>query len=83
MYDPSELPQTSVQDLARAVTDELQRVAESIRVASFNTINLQERHSALDKPRNGDLINADGTDYDPGSGKGIYYYNGSAYVKLG
>ena len=83
MYDPSEIPQTSVEDLARAVTDELQRISEAFRIASFDSINLSERHVPLDKPRDGDVINADGTNYDPGSGKGIYYYNGSTYVKLG
>ncbi len=83
MYSPQELPQTSVQDLARAVTDELRAISEALTAAQFNTLNLGEKNVAPDKPRDGDVLNADGTNFDPGSGKGIYFFNGTTYVKLG
>jgi len=83
MYSPSELPDTSLEDLARAVTAELVRIAEAISAPEFDTINLVEQNVQLAKPRDGDVVNADGTNFAAGSGKGIYYYNGSAYVKLG
>jgi len=34
------------------------------------------------KPRNGDIRYADGTNWNPGSGAGIYAYIGSAWTKL-
>lgn len=80
-YDPSEIPNTSLEDIARAVTDELKRIAESINTT--DVIRIAERNVALDKPRDGDVINADGTNYDPGSGKGIYYFDGTSYNFLG
>ncbi len=83
MYDPSELPQSSVEDLARAVTEELIKIAEVISVGQFAAFNLIEQNASLAKPRDGDIVNADGTNFNPGTGKGIYYYNGSTYVKLG
>lgn len=83
MYAPQELPETSVEDLARAVTEELKRIAESLTNPEFDTISLVEKNVSLDKPRDGVVVNADGTNFDPGGGKGIYYFNGSSYIKLG
>ena len=34
------------------------------------------------KPRNGDIRYADGTNWDPGSGEGIYAYTNDAWAKL-
>ncbi len=82
-YAPQELPQSSVEDLARAVTDELKAIGDEMIAAKFSTINLSELNVTPDKPRNGDVVNADGTNFNPGSGKGIYYFNGTIYVKLG
>ena len=36
-----------------------------------------------DQKKNGVIAYADGTSWNPGSGKGIYYYNGSAWILLG
>ena len=35
------------------------------------------------KPRDGMTLFADGTEWDPGSGRGIYTYYGAAWHKLG
>jgi len=83
MYIPGELPTDSIESLQRAIREELSKISESFRVGEFESINLQELNVALDKNRNGDVIHADGTNYDPGSGKGIYYFNGTIFTKLG
>jgi len=83
MYAPQEIPSSSVEDLARVLTSELQRIADALSNPEFDTMNLVEKNVALDKPRDGDTVNADGTNWNPGSGKGIYYFNGTSYVKLG
>ena len=70
-------------DLNEYLEDLENRIEEAFRTGEFSAFNLSEINVVPDKPRDGDVINADGTDYDPGSGKGIYYFNGSAYVKLG
>lgn len=85
MYTPGDLPTvpTEVEAFKRAMEDELKKISESFRVGEFESINLQELNTALDKNRNGDVIHADGTNYDPGSGKGIYYFDGTIFNKLG
>jgi len=83
MYIPGEIPTDSIESLQRAIKEELSKISESFRVGEFESINLQELNVALDKNRNGDVIHADGTNYDPGSGKGIYYFNGTIFTKLG
>ncbi len=42
-----------------------------------------EVYSEPSKPRNGVFVFADGTTWDPGSGRGLYIYNGntSAWVQ--
>jgi hypothetical protein len=44
---------------------------------------LYERHEEPDKPFPGQLVLADGTNWDPGSGKGFYGYDGSTWRFLG
>lgn len=57
------------------------KVTEVIR--SVNIIHIEPLHVAPGKPRDGDIVLADGTDWDPGSGAGFYGRYGSAWVKLG
>jgi len=45
--------------------------------------HLDETHVAPTKPRTGDIRLADGSDWDPGTGQGVYAYYNSAWNKLG
>ena len=41
-------------------------------------------HTAPERPRAGTIIYADGTDFDPGSGEGVYFYNAAgSWIFLG
>ena len=60
---------------------ELQTISEST-YGDFPDVQLVERHVAPIKPRTGMMVYADGTDWDPGSGAGVYVYTGSAWSKL-
>ena len=51
-------------------------------VYSSDFLYLKQRNVALERPRDGQIVYADGTNWNPGSGKGIYAYNGSAYVQV-
>jgi len=80
-------PKTPNQDIdikgvVEHITDLEKRILDGFDTAQFNSINLNELHTTPQKPRNGDIINADGTDYNPGSGQGIYHFNGTVYTKL-
>lgn len=44
---------------------------------------MKELHEAPSKLKTGMTVLADGTDWDPGSGQGVYTYYGGAWHKLG
>lgn len=83
MYIPAELPIDSIESLQIALNQELRKISEAFQTGEFETINLRKLNVALDKDRDGDVLYADGTNYDPGSGKGFYYFDGTIYTKLG
>jgi hypothetical protein len=63
------------------ITRELRRVGEfSTLVESGQWLEI--RAVAPTKPREGMLAIADGTNWNPGSGKGLYEYRSGAWVKL-
>ena len=70
---------------AAALLDYLMRELEQIErtAESADTLTLKVLYAAPARPRNGMIAYADGTDWDPGSGQGVYYYDGSAWVFLG
>lgn len=81
-YEPELLadPQNAAQ-LAEFVQREFRRI--SIALAGALPSELQELHVAPVKLRNFMIVAADGTDWDPGAGQGVYaYYNGT-WNKLG
>ncbi len=63
------------------VLEELQRISDSI--AQVEDILLKELNVAPDKPRNGMIVLADGTNWNPGAGGGFYGRSAGAWVKLG
>ena len=80
-YQPGPLP-LDKEDLGLYVVDELKRLGDII----FNkaTFRLERIHSAPAKPRGGDIRYADGTNWNPGGGEGIYFYKETtgAWVQL-
>jgi hypothetical protein len=80
-YTPTIPPEfRDVSEAREWFMDELRRISEE-----FNeTIALELRQVARapDKPREGMIVSADGTNWDPGSGAGAYEYKGGAWVKL-
>lgn len=68
------------------IIDWAQKLAENI-VFQLNTgiprLRLVEQHAVPSKPREGDVVFADGTDWNPGSGQGFYGYYAAAWHFLG
>ncbi len=63
-------------------------MAEQFRRLAFISqeyayLQIAELHEAPDRPENGMIILADGTDWDPGSGAGFYGRSAGAWVLLG
>ena len=80
-YEPGPLP-TDGEDLGIYVVTELKRLGDVL----FNqaTFRLERIHEAPTRPRGGDVRYADGSNWNPGSGEGIYFFkeSTSAWVKL-
>jgi hypothetical protein len=68
--NPAELPEY--------IERELRRVGDAIS----QSLNPVELHAEPDKLTSPMIRFADGTDWDPGSGAGLYFYDGSTWTKL-
>lgn len=81
-YEP-ESPPVALEgrELAAYLAQELRRIAEAF--FGVEEIVLVELNVAPVKPRDGQIILADGTNFNPGSGAGFYGRRGGAWVKLG
>lgn len=76
-----DVERSSELEVARYFYEELQRVSDALQLVQEGQF-LPELHNAPSKPRNGRVAYADGTDWNPGAGKGIYFYNGATWVPL-
>lgn len=66
-------------DLAVWLYQELSRLADTVETLDYIT----ERHAEPNKPFAGQVAFADGTDWNPGSGAGLYQYRSSTWNLLG
>ena len=74
-FTPDPLPDND-EDLGLYLQNQLIKLGDII----FNqsVFRLDESQALPDKPRNGDVRFFDGTNADPGSGRGIYWYDADA-----
>jgi hypothetical protein len=76
-YVPAAPPQ-NLEGIPVYLHRELVRIAGVLSNISDNIY--EETHVAPDKPQNGQVVYADGTDWNPGSGRGLYFYKGSTWT---
>lgn len=81
MYTPLPEP-ANVEELLLYVNTELKRISEATDVPS--ELRLNERNSAPARPREGTIVYADGTNWEPVSdgGEGYYGYTNGVWVPL-
>jgi len=80
-YSPGQVPESAAA-LPQFLASELRKLQQ----AQFEPVDfalLRELNREPTKPRNGMVVLADGTNWNPGSGAGVYAYYGAAWVKLG
>ncbi len=77
-YSPSVVPQKFDGELLRYLEFELKNIAASIKAVRDG--HFEPQAVAPGKPRQGDIRYADGTNWNPGSGSGLYYFNGSSWI---
>ena len=71
-----ELPQVSTpegQEIVRFVREEFQHLTK--RLNSPSETRYEVSYVVPTRPRTGLVVYADGTEWDPGSGEGLYVYN--------
>ena len=79
-WTPNPAP-VSNENLSDYLFHELNRLSDII--FNLDVMRLEQTNVAPDKPRDGDIRYADGTNWNPGgTGEGIYAYTNDAWAKL-
>jgi hypothetical protein len=81
MYTPSDVPVDTAQ-VGDFLRRELLSIAQSFQ-AQAPFLLLKTLYVAPAKPREGLIVLADGTSWNPGAGAGFYGYRGAAWHLLG
>lgn len=82
MYTVSPVPRGDLAALENYLESELQHLANDLEANIMAKVQLVEIFLEPSKPRDGLLVFADGSSWNPGSGRGVYVYSSSAWVKL-
>ena len=79
-YSPNPVP-SDPEDLPRYIFEELLKLQGAIE--ENPTTFIEVKNSTPARKNQGDIVFADGTNFDPGSGEGIYFVNAAGnYTKL-
>ena len=81
MYRPRNVP-PDPKDLPQFLDQELRNIAQAQSAPVF-VLALATSHKEPAKLADGYVVLADGTDWDPGSGAGVYCYRAGAWRFLG
>ena len=77
------LNQHDMESLLRWLRTELLEIEATLDILQTPRINLVPQNSEPQRPRTGDIARADGTNWNPGSGEGVYEYDsGGTWNKL-
>lgn len=79
-YSPKNLTGESLEDLRLFVISEFEAIQRALNL--FDSLRLKPRHKEPDRLVDGLVAYADGTDWNPGSGEGLYAYYGGGWNKL-
>jgi hypothetical protein len=80
MYKPQS-PPASPAELTRYVYEELQSVSAVFALGLAQRVEFL--NNPPEKPREGMVYGADGTNWNPGAGKGVYAFYSNVWNKLG
>lgn len=84
-YSPKPAPIVSNRELqlvVRWLEDELRELANTVEVPEIEILRLTTLNTAPSKVENGDVARADGTNWNPGGGEGVYERKAGAWSKL-
>ena len=81
VYYAPNTPPTDATEMQRFLFDDLKKISVALNALALG--HLDQTTVLPPKPRDGDLRYADGTLWNPGSGKGVYVYKATVWVLLG
>lgn len=71
-------------NLGKGINRELEKIQSALDTLKVDYVEFNVHNAAPDKPRAGRVYYADGTNWNPGSGEGLYIYkSGGTWVLLG
>jgi len=82
-YQPGQIPLgASLEDLKRWLATELPRITAS-QTAAVDKVQLQTLYAPPARYGDGTTVLADGTQWNPGAGQGVYTFYAGSWKKLG
>lgn len=77
-YEPTLIsPEIDIKELVQVLGRELQDIANAYNLPLI--VQVDKSHAEPERPRDGMVVYADGTDWNPGSGEGLYIYYNSTW----
>lgn len=80
-YYPQPPTNTELQAVVEWLYRELNQVSAILNAVALG--HLDKTHNAPTRVADGDIRYADGTNWDPGTGEGVYVYYNSTWNKMG
>jgi len=81
-YQPDAVPGEAPAGLKAWLSNQFRRIASSLLDPTPRTVTLAVLGTAPARPRDGMIVYADGTSWNPGGGAGVYARVSGAWVKL-
>lgn len=81
-FQPLAVPLDSPPAMRAWLASMLRQVADALAAPTVSGIHFDTLHAEPERKSDGDVVRADGTDWNPGSGEGIYERRGGAWVRL-
>lgn len=82
-YDPGSLPPLDGSGFRQWALEQFRRIAAALYEPNVRSLSLAPLAAAPARLYEGLTVMADGTNWNPGGGKGVYTYHGGAWQKLG
>lgn len=82
MYEPTAIPDDAPRGLRAWLAEQLRDVADTLAAPEVRGVRFSLLPAEPARYTNGDVVMADGTNWNPGGGAGLYQRIGGAWVKL-
>lgn len=81
-YTPTTVPHGIAASVRGWLASQLRQISEAMVTPDFQLIHLEARSAEPQRISDGDVVRADGVNWNPGGGEGVYVRLSGAWVKL-